>query len=106
MKIGFTVLLTNAARKDANLAFASRKSKRVVHYVGGAELFALGDAVDEALLLQHDVGTLLLEYVHLRVDTDSSSLFNITMLYISTIERTLIVYLQATREAFDKMEIS
>lgn len=53
--MGLMVLLVDGVGNANVLSFASRNSKRVVHSVLRANIFAFADAIDEALLLGHDL---------------------------------------------------
>lgn len=51
----FFILLMDGAGKVCVISFASGKSKRVVRLVLGPEVLAFAVAVDEAMLLRHDL---------------------------------------------------
>lgn len=75
--MGFIILLVDWCENLGVLSFPRRKLKRVVRSVAGAEVFTFPGAVEEALILPHDLKMILGRYVPLKALTDHSYLFNI-----------------------------
>ena len=68
----------------------------------GAETFALADACDAAILIQHDLKSLLNRKVKIKILTDSATLFNVMVRNASTTEKRLMIDIKAAREAYNE----
>ena len=72
----------------------------------GAEIYAFADAFDAAHALRSDLKDMLSKEVPLQMYTDSKSLFDVLTKNSSTLEKRMMIYLAASREAYKSGEIS
>lgn len=92
-QLGFIVLLVEGAGKVVILSFASQKSKRLVRSALRVEIFDFTADDEAALLIRHDLRTLLQQYIPLRELAYSSSLFSFIIRSTTTTDRLLMVNL-------------
>lgn len=104
-QLGFMILPVDGAGKECILNFANPKSKRLVRYIIGTQIFSFADALDEVLMLCPDLRTLFRCSLPLPALTDRLSFLSILIRSNTTTEQQLLIYLQAARETCDNKEI-
>lgn len=105
-QLGFVVLLCDASDRCHILDFSSRKSKRVVRSILGGEVYAFSDGFDGAFMLRHDLQVIYKKAIPLQMFTDSLQMFDVITKASSTTERRLMIDIAATRESYNRQEIS
>ena len=105
-QLGFIVVLKDKHYQSNIIHFTSYKSRRVVRSILGGEVYAFSDAFDWAFTFRHDLEKLMGRKVPLSMFTDSRSLFDIITKASSTKEKRLMIDLTASREGYEKNEIS
>lgn len=83
------------------LSFRSSKSRRVVISPLAAEVHALAEGADAAIMIQHDFCALLGRNMRIRILTDSKSLFDVLSKGSMMTEKRLMIDIKATEEAYD-----
>ena len=68
----------------------------------GAETFALADACDAAIVLQHELKGILKRTLKIRILTDSDTLFKVVIRNAATTEKRLMIDVKAAREAYNQ----
>ena len=81
------------------LNYASYKSRRVARSVLGAGTYAFADAYGFAYCAKRDLECILDRTDPLEIYTDSKSLFDVITKCFQTLERRLMIHLQAVRDA-------
>lgn len=104
-KAGYIIFLTDKNNNANPIDYVRIKSRRVVRSVLGAETFALADACDNAILIQHDLQGSLNKKVKIKILTDSTTLFNLMIRNASTTEKRLMIDIKATTEAYNNDNI-
>lgn len=85
----------------ALIDFSSGKFKRALRYVLGAGTFALADACNTAIVIQHELKNIIGRSLKIKILTDSETFFNAIIRNASTIKRRLIIDVKAAREAYN-----
>lgn len=70
------IFSTDKYNNENLIKYASVKSRRVIRSVLGADMFALEDACDAAILLQHDLNIIINKTLKISLLTDSATIFN------------------------------
>lgn len=52
-RVGYLIIMNNNNNRDNVISYATKKSRRFVRYVVGAETFELSDECDYAIVMQH-----------------------------------------------------
>lgn len=76
-QVGYIIFLTDKYKNANVIVYRRIKSRHVLTSVLGAETFALVDALDVAILVQHDLRSILKIPLKIIVLTDSAILFNL-----------------------------
>lgn len=105
-QLGCLILLCDKYGKCNVLHFSSYKSRRVVRSVLGSETYAFTDGMDFALILKKDIEDMIQKKIGIRIFTDSKSLFDAITKNSVTTEKSLMIDVQAMREAYERMEVS
>lgn len=99
-QIGYLVFVTDGCEWHL-LQYKSNKSRRVVRSPLAAEVHALAEAADTAIMTQHDLRYLLGRKLRIRLLTDSKSLFDVLSKGSSMSEKRLMIDIKATKDAYD-----
>lgn len=76
-QIGYIIVLADDTKKCSILSYRSYNVKRIVRSSGAGETLALADSFDAAIVLRHDLETILHQSIPLLLLTDSQSLFSV-----------------------------
>lgn len=87
----FEMLLSDTLGRACIISFESRKIKRLICSALGAKIFAVPDAVDDVLLLNHELRSVMERTVPLRARNDSFSLFFIIIRSTTTTEPRIMI---------------
>lgn len=79
------IFLTDKYNNVHLIGYTSVKSLMVVISVLGEETFALAGACDAAIILQHELKSILNKTVKITMLTDSATLFNVKIRYACSI---------------------
>lgn len=104
--IGFIIILCDSSGRAHILDYSSKKSKRVVRSIMGAEVYAFADAFDRSFVIRKDLERLLGVKIQLHMFTDSKQLFDAMTKGQQTTEKRLMIDIAAAREAYRSFEIA
>ena len=99
-------MLKDKNDRTALINFGSWKCQRVMRSVLGAEVYAFSHALDSVYLLAHDLSTILGRKIRTILFTDSKSLFDTITKLSSQSEKRILINIAATRESYNKKQIS
>lgn len=105
-QLGYIILLSDDMGNCHVIDYRSRKSRRVVRSVMGAEVYALLDAFDAAFTIACDMNNILNRDLPIVVYTDSRQVFDAITRGRRTTEKRLSIELSAARESYKKREIN
>ena len=105
-QLRFVILICDASNSSHFIDFSSKKSRRVVRSMMRGEIFALADGFDRSLMLRHDLETIYSKRIPLHVFTDSKQVFGTITKASKTTERRLLIDIAASRQAYNRHEIS
>ena len=105
-QLGYVILLVDRNKNCSIMSWSSVKCKRVTRSVLAAELFAIAHAYDAGFAIRHSICKLLGKDVHLRVFTDSKTLFDSIVTLCSMTEKRLLIDIAGLREAYRNGELS
>lgn len=95
------IILTEKYNNANLIDYASIKSRQVVRSVQGAETFTVADACDAAILIQHNLKSILNKTLQITAFTDSATLLNVMIRNHLTTEKGLMIDIKAAREAYN-----
>lgn len=104
-QIGYLVCLIDGTEWHL-LHCKSRKLWRVVRSPLAAEVHALAERVDAAIMIQHDLCELIGQKVIIRVLTDTKSLYDVLSKGSTMTGKRLMIDVKASKEAYDNYVIN
>ncbi|KAA8492079.1 Copia protein [Porphyridium purpureum] len=104
-QVGYCVILCDNNGTGVPLLWTSKKTRRIVRSVLGAEVLALSDALDAGLYVKALLHSLK-QQVELHLFTDSKCIFDSVTTSRVTTEKRLALDLAVIREAFQRQEIA
>jgi hypothetical protein len=105
-EIGCCILLMDKFDRFAIIKFRSGKCHRVTHSAMAAETCAFAEAFDAALVIKHSLENLLKRQIRLQMLTDSKQLFDAISHSTQTKEGRILIYIAASKQSFERHEIS
>ena len=105
-QLGFIICLCNAKDNLSIVSYRSYKCRRKTRSALASECHALADTFDCSYLLEYDIEQLLQPRAPIQMFTDSKSLFDVIVRTSITSERTLMIDISPTREAYERNEIA
>ena len=103
---GFVILLKDKNDRTDLIHFGSWKCQRVTRSVLGAEAYAFSHTLYSVRLLAHDLSTISGQKIRTILFTDSKSLFDTISKLSAPTEKRILIDIAATRESYNKKEIS
>lgn len=104
-QLGFLILLCDDENKFHVLDHSSRKSRRVVRSIMGAELYAFTDAFDTVANIAADLSKAFAKKVLVRMLTDSKQVFDVITRGKRPTEKRLAIDVVAAREAYLRFDV-
>ena len=105
-QLGFVILLADDENNVHFIDFGSKKSTRVVRSIMAGEMYAFVLGFDRAFIIKHDFQEMLGKSIPITMLTDSKQVFDSMTKSKPTTERRLMIDLHATKDSYDKFEIT
>ena len=105
-QLGYIIILVDKYSRFSILKFKSAKCHRVTKSAMASEVCAFVEAFDTAWTLKYEMEILLKRHIPLQMLVDSKQLFQSISHSTRTKEKRLMIDLAASKEAFNKKEIT
>jgi ribonuclease HI len=105
-QLGYCIVLTDTTGRFSPVKYRSGKCYRVTHSAMAAETCALAEAFDAAFVVKHSLEQLLGKKIALQMLTDSKHLFDSISHSTQTKERRIMIDIAASKQSFERAEIS
>eukprot|EP00173_Palmaria_palmata_P000047 Plantae.Rhodophyta-Palmaria_palmata.ctg10239.p1 GENE.Plantae.Rhodophyta-Palmaria_palmata.ctg10239~~Plantae.Rhodophyta-Palmaria_palmata.ctg10239.p1 ORF type:complete len:245 (+),score=21.58 Plantae.Rhodophyta-Palmaria_palmata.ctg10239:319-1053(+) len=105
-QLGFCIFLMDNTGRFSLIKYWSSKCRRICQSAMAAEACAFADTFDAAYVLKHELDRLLGRDVSLQMLIDSKQVFEAISHSTRTKERRVMIDLAATKQAFERTEIT
>jgi hypothetical protein len=105
-QLGYCIVLMDKTGRFSLVKYRSGKFYRVTHSAMAAETCAFAEAFDAAFVVKHSLEQLLGKKIPLQMLTDSKQLFDSISHSTHTKERRIMTDIAASKQSFERAEIS